>query len=160
MSSLYQLSVRPLTPSDFPDLTAVLDATGLFPPDLLAPMYSDASADAAEPCVWRVVCLDTRVVGFAFSRHETFTEGTWNLLAIAVHPDAQGRGAGRVLLAEIESAVRTHDARLLIIDTDGGDEHAGARAFYNAQGYRHEATIADYWAPGADKLTFWKSLSG
>ena len=39
------------------------------------------------------------------------------------------------------------------------DGYADARAFYLGRGFVEEATIRDFYGPGDNKVTFWKSLA-
>lgn len=48
-------------------------------------------------------------------------------------------------------------ARTLIVDTSSMDDYAQARAFYRRQGLVEEARIRNFYGPGDDKVTFWKS---
>jgi ribosomal protein S18 acetylase RimI-like enzyme len=86
------------------------------------------------------------------------TEGTWNMLLIAVHPDYQNSGRGAALVAHLETVLRTREARLIIVETSGFDEFEQARRFYRKLGYAEEAQIREFYAPGEDKLVFVKAL--
>ncbi len=108
--------------------------------------------------MWLTCKSQGRVVGFCYAVPEKLTAGTWNMLAIAVLPSAQGAGAGRALLKHLESALRDRGQRILIADTSGADAYGGTRAFYRKNGYTQEARIRDFWAAGEDKIVFWKSL--
>ena len=96
--------------------------------------------------------------GFAYARSEELAEGTWNLLALAVKPYLQGQGLGAELVSATEAALSDRNQRILIIDTSGTPDFAPVRTFYEKAGYVEEARIRDYWAPGDDKVTFWKRL--
>jgi len=97
------------------------------------------------------------VVGFGYLRLEPLTEGTWNLLAIAVRTQLQGEGIGRSMMAYVEDLLSSES--VLIVETSGTDEFAATREFYLKCGYIREATIRDYWARGDDKIVFWKRIS-
>jgi len=89
---------------------------------------------------------------------EEMTEGTWNMLAIAVMPARHRSGHGAALVARVEAALRERGARLVIVDTSGTDGFADTRAFYAALSYGEEARIRDFWDAGDDKVTFRKAL--
>ena len=101
---------------------------------------------------------DGAVIGFCYAAQEKLTEGTWNMLAIAVLPEWQGSGTGNALARHLENGLRNDGQRVLIVDTSGADGFAGARAFYQAIGYTEEARVREFWAPGDDKIVFWKAL--
>lgn len=86
------------------------------------------------------------------------TDGTNNLLLIAVHPDHQGRGIGQSLMREVETSLAGDRQRVLLVETSGLPEFARTRAFYNRLGYREEARVRDYYAEGDDMIVFWKAL--
>lgn len=87
------------------------------------------------------------------------TDGTFNMLALAVHPSSQAQGHGAALVAEMESFLAAGGGRLLIVETSGANALAAARAFYRAAGYGEEATIRDFWAAGDDTVVFRKELA-
>jgi hypothetical protein len=41
---------------------------------------------------------DTTITAFAFCQQERLTDGTWNLLAIALLPSQQGQGIGKCMI--------------------------------------------------------------
>jgi len=149
------MNIRPTTPDDIPGLQAVLDATDLFPSEILPDML--AESDDAE-ALWFTCAVDGAAVGFCYTVPEEMTEGTWNMLAIAVMPARHRSGHGAALVARVEAALRERGARLVIVDTSGTDGFADTRAFYAALSYGEEARIRDFWDAGDDKVTFRKAL--
>lgn len=148
---------RPLSRADLPALAGVLEATGLFPAGLLEGMAQPWFA-APDGAVWLVAEGADGVCGFCHAVPEALTDGTWNLLALAVHPAAQGRGVAAALVTAAEAALRGNGARLCIVDTAGTPDYAVARRLYVRLGYREEARLRDFWAEGVDKVTFVKRL--
>lgn len=86
------------------------------------------------------------------------TDGTSNLLLIAVHPEQQGHGIGQALMRDAEVTLATHGQRVLLVETSGLPEFERTRDFYQRLGYTHEARIRDYYAAGEDKIVYWKAL--
>lgn len=150
-------SIRPMMQADLPALRSVLAETGLFPPDLLPDLAAAWLAGEAG-AIWLVGLGPDGVAGFCHARPEALTEGTWNLLALAVHPQAQGQGLGLALVAGAEVALRGAGARLCLVDTAGTPDYAAARRLYRRAGYRAVARIRGYWAEGVDKVTYLKVL--
>ncbi len=146
--------IRQTDPGDVPDLQTVLTETELFPAEFLPGMLDAAGKDQ----VWLTCRADGRAIGLAFAEPEAFTEGTWNMRALAVLPEFHRSGAGRALVQGLEERLRGHGQRLLIVDTSGSETLSVARAFYAAIGYEHEATISDFWSAGDHKVTFRKVL--
>ena len=101
---------------------------------------------------------DSRVQGVAYCAPETMTNGTWNLLLIAVHSDQQGLGFGKQLMSFVEDTLKTMGVRVLLVETSGTDDFARTRSFYENIGYTSEARIRDYYDAGDDKIVFRKAL--
>ena len=151
--------IRPTVHTDLPALEAVVDATELFPSEMLADMTSGFLAGETTGEAW-LTLDDDGPVALAYYAPERMTEGTWNVLAIAVHPDVQGRGHGSALMRHIEAALAERGERVLLVDTSGVPAFDRTRAFYRGLDYDEEARIRDYWAAGDDKVVFRKALQG
>ena len=150
--------IRPTQTTDIPGLETIVAETGLFPPELLAGMINQPTAPDEPAPIWQTALSKGEPVGLCYAREDTFTNGTWNLLAMGVHPDEQGQGIGSALVVSLERRLRDLGARILIIDTMGTEEFAATRAFYLGRGYVQEAVLREFWDVGADKVTFWKKL--
>jgi GNAT superfamily N-acetyltransferase len=68
---------------------------------------------------------------------------------VLVHPDAQGRGIGRLVMAALEAEARAEGRTLLHLDTDA---EATSNRLYAAMGYIMLGTIPG-WALAADGTT-------
>jgi ribosomal protein S18 acetylase RimI-like enzyme len=62
------------------------------------------------------------------------------------------------LLARSESLIRRGGGRRIYIDTSSRPQYEATRAFYRAQGYREEACLEDFYAPGDGKIIYTKAL--
>ena len=144
--------ISPTVPGDLPGLVPIIEATGLFPAEMLPAMFAAEPSFGAPPALWLTA---EGPKGFAYAHQEPFTEAAWNLLAIGVDPVAQRQGVGRALLLEVEARARQAGGQVLLIDTADLPEFAPARALYRGHGYVEEARIRDFWAPSVAKLTFW-----
>ncbi len=153
------MHIRDTQSGDVPGLTRVLEETGLFPVEMLPGLLEAFLSESPSSDVWLTCEQDGEPVGFCYTVPEELAEGTWNMLAIGVRPGLQGKGAGAALVAELEARLRTLGQRVLIADTSGTAEFDRTREFYRKNGYVDEARIRDFWGPGDDKVTFWKSLS-
>ncbi|MBY0442544.1 MAG: GNAT family N-acetyltransferase [Mycobacteriaceae bacterium] len=104
--------------------------------------------------------LDKTIVAAAYYAPEPFSNGMWNLYFLATDPLAHGSGAGSALIRTVEGELKAREetvARTLIVDTSSTDDYAQARSFYLRHGFLEEARIRDFYGPGNDKVTFWKS---
>ena len=148
--------------SDMPDVKAVIDACGLFPGELLDGMTAKYFSGEAQTDSW-LTCVDGKPVAVAYCAPEPMTQGTWNLLLIAVHPDSQGRGYGAAIMRHVEQTLAANGQRLLVVETSGLTSFENTREFYRKLGYHEEARIRDFYQTGEDKIVFRKaikSLSG
>jgi ribosomal protein S18 acetylase RimI-like enzyme len=143
--------------SDLPALEAVLDATELFPSELLEDMTSGFLAGDVGDDVW-LTLDDDGPQALAYYVPERMTEGTWNVLAIAVDPASQGRGHGSALMRHIEETLAARGERVLLVETSGLPAFERTRAFYRGLDYDEEARIRDFYAAGDDKVVFRKAL--
>ncbi len=87
------------------------------------------------------------------------TDRTYDLYWIAVHPDHQGAGGGSRLLEEVERRLRDREARVLVVETSARTSYAETRRFYERRGYREDARIGDFYAPGDDRVIYTKRIS-
>ncbi len=152
---------RPTTPDDTSAILALAVSSGLFPPEgteELATVLNGClrGEHGADHC-W-VTDDDDGAVGVAYYAPERMTDGTWNLLMLAVHPDRQRQGRGASLVRHVESVLAARGARLLLVETSGLESFERTRAFYRSLGYEEEARIRDYYKTGEDKVTFRKRL--
>ncbi len=142
---------------DLSAVSSILDATELFPSEMLANM-AEPFLSGADPHIWLTACEGHDVLGFAYCEPERMTDGTYNLLAIAVDPERQSGGIGRLIVAAVEQAVTDLGGRVLLVETSSLAEYERTRSFYDQLGYGREAVIREFYAKGEDKLVFWKQL--
>lgn len=154
--------IRSTTAADTAALMLLAEALGLFEPQELAELktmllaYLNGETRSGE--FWLTDDDDDHgPVGVAYCAPERMTEGTWNLLFIAIHPDHQGQGRGGQLIRQVEHLLKARGAHLLIAETLA--EFELTRAFYRQCGYREQACIPDFYAPGADKIVYCKPLT-
>lgn len=149
--------IKPTSADDIAGLQAVLEGTKLFPSDMLPDMLAPSLAGETD-AFWLTCHSDGNAVGLCYTVPEEFADGTWNMLALAVHPDLQGKGLGAALVQAAEQHLKDKGQRILIVDTSGTDDFALTRQFYAQNGYEEEARIRDFWADGDAKVTFRKAL--
>lgn len=152
--------IRPTTPNDLTAVLALASAAMSFAPEeleelktILADYFSGKTAHH----FWLTDDGDDGLVAAAYCAPERMTNGTWNLLFIAVHPDYQGQGRGTALIADIEQRLATHNAHLLLVETLASFEHT--RDFYRKCDFKEEARIRDFYELGADKIVYRKILT-
>ncbi len=152
-----KMTIRPLVRADLPAIRAVIDATGLFPSDMLDDMTRDYLAMPDGPDIWLTLDL-SGPIGVAYAAPERMAEGTWNLYLIAIDPGQQGRGHGSAVLRHVEAMLAKRGQRILLVETSGLPAFTATRGFYRANDYGEEGRIRDFYAAGEDKVIFRKSL--
>lgn len=150
-------NIRPAVAEDIPALKRIIEATDMFPPELLEPMIAGFLDGTADREHWTVSGL-SGPNAVAFYRPEEMTAGCWNLLLLAVDPASQGKGIGAAMLEHVERHLSATGERLLIIETSGTEGFTDTRRFYRNCGYLEEARIRDYYDNGDDKVVFRKRL--
>lgn len=138
-------------------LKQVIDATGLFPSDLLDSMLEGFFSPGGDGSVW-LTFEETEVEGVVYCVPEHLAEDSWNMLLLAVHPQSQNRGRGTELVRSLESLLRGKSARLLIVETSGTSAFSGARSSYCKIGFQETGRIPDFYGEGDDKIILYKRL--
>lgn len=78
---------------------------------------------------------DGEPVGVAYCAPEPVTDGTWNLLMLWTRGDRKGQGYSSALISRVEKILNERGVCLLIVETSGLPDFAGARAFYDKCGF-------------------------
>lgn len=153
--------IRAITPADLPALKTVIDACGLFPSEMLDDMiaghFNGQTTGEPTDALWLTID-DGTPFAIAYVVPEPMTDGTSNLLLIAVHPDRQHQGHGSALTRHIEHVLSTRGVRILLVETSGLASFERTRAVYDNLGFEREARIRDFYAAGEDKIVFRKAL--
>jgi ribosomal protein S18 acetylase RimI-like enzyme len=103
--------------------------------------------------------VEGRLLGYACFGPTPSTDGTYDLYWLAVHPDAQGRGAGRQLVRWVETELAGRGARLLVVETSSRATYSRSREFYTRAGYAEAARVRDFYAPADDRIIFTTRLA-
>ncbi len=152
------MDIRPTTADDIPGLKAVAEQTGLFPADMVPELLADFLSEEGNNEIWLTGVEEGTPVAMCYAAPEEMTDGTWNMLAIAVLPELQRQEVGTDMVGAIETLLKQGGQRILVVDTSGKEQFAPARSFYVKNGYTEEARIRDFWSDGDDKVIFRKDL--
>lgn len=104
--------------------------------------------------------LDGQVVGYACYGPIACTISSFDLFWIAVRQDQQGQGLGRHLIEASEQLIQQAGGTRIYIDTSGRSQYEPTRRFYERCGYSADATLADFYAPGDDRVIYAKVVAG
>lgn len=150
--------IRPVVENDIHQLKTVVDSSGLFPSEYLEDMMNDYLTNRESTDIWFTYMQENTPVAIGYCVPEKLTEGTYNLLAIGVREDVQGKGIAGKMMNYIEQELKNKEGRILIVETSSDEAQQKARNFYKKIGYHQEAVIRDFWKEGEDKIVFWKRL--
>ena len=89
-----EYNIRKVIASDVEALKKVLDSSRLFPSEHLNEMISEYLSNPSSEEIWFIYLAGGQPVGFGYCVPEKLTDGTYNLLAIAVDKLSQGGGIG------------------------------------------------------------------
>ncbi|MDO9284689.1 MAG: N-acetyltransferase family protein [Aquabacterium sp.] len=147
------LLIRPSTPADLPAITAiyaeaVLNGTGTFeldPPDQ-AEMARRRDDVLSKGLPWLVAeapgPAGNQVLGYAYANHFRPRRAYRFCLedSIYLHPDARGRGVGRLLLTELVGRCEAAGARQMLA-VIGDAANAGSIGVHAALGFEHTGVL-------------------
>lgn len=151
------LIVRPSTDADLPAITAVyahnvLHGTGTFeldPPD--ATEMARRRADVlSKGLPWLVAESGGQVLGYAYANHFRPRPAYRFCLEDSIYlaPEAQRRGVGRLLLAELVARCEAAGARQMLA-VIGDSANAGSIGVHRALGFQHTGLLkASGWKFG------------
>ncbi|HEX4414994.1 MAG TPA: GNAT family N-acetyltransferase [Lacipirellulaceae bacterium] len=103
--------------------------------------------------------FDHRVCGYACYGPIACTVASFDLYWIAVDPDWQGRGLGGALIEAAKSQIGAAGGLRIYVDTSGQPKYAPTRSFYERYGFRCEARLVDFYAPGDDRIIYTKIIA-
>lgn len=149
--------LRPPRESDVAPIEALLRASGNFNEvEVATAIEMIRSALTSPEGGYHVLVAERegRSLGYALYGATALTDGTFDLYWIAVHPDAHGKGVGKMLLRAVEDAVRERGGRLVVIETSSRADYEKARRLYERAGYERVGRIKDFYREGDDKLTY------
>ena len=86
------------------------------------------------------------------------TQRSFDLYWIAVHDRCRRIGLGTLLLAESEGIIRRMAGRRIYVETSSRLQYEPTRSFYIRNGYRQEALLPEFYAPGDGKIIYMKEL--
>jgi len=152
------MTIRKVIKQDITTLKEVLDSSELFPSEMLDDMIADYFENPDTQDIWFTYVEDEKPLSIGYCAPEKLTEGTYNLYAIAIKKELQGKGVGQKMMNYIESLLQEEGHRILIVETSSDAAFESTKTFYLKCGYTQEATIRDFWKEGEDKVVFWKKL--
>lgn len=150
--------IRPTEPSDAAAIHRIAASERLFDPDEVDCVDELLGDYLTEPnhngYFFLTAEQEGEVIAFACYGPTPLTKGTYDLYWICVEEEARGHGLGRLLIEQVEEAVRHLGGRLLVLDTSGRLEYTDTRVFYEKMGFQRVATVPEFYAPGDDLVIY------
>jgi D-alanine-D-alanine ligase len=98
------------------------------------------------------------VIGYTCFGPVPATMSSYDIYWLAVHTGLRRLGVGKSLIAHAEELIKKQGGRHIYIETSSRDQYATTREFHRTCGYREEAVLKGYYAPGEDKVIYVKVL--
>jgi D-alanine-D-alanine ligase len=150
-------------PSDVTALRRLVAATGVFYPEertiALELLEERLARGAASGYSFFFAERGEELVGYCAWGAVPLTKQSYDLYWIAVSPSCQGEGIGQALMDLAERAVAKKGGGGLYIETSSRAVYDRTRRFYRRAGYAQVAKLADFYAPGDDKVVFRKAIT-
>jgi ribosomal protein S18 acetylase RimI-like enzyme len=158
-----RMKVRPMIATDKPAIMQMLRNMREFKPSevVVAEEVLDSYLHDSIRSGYHVFVaeIDSSVAGYICYGPTPLTEGTWDIYWLAVAPNQQSKGVGKSLLSFAEANIKETAGRMAIIETSSKPEYEASGHFYRTQGYELACRLADFYAPGDDKLILIKRLN-
>jgi ribosomal protein S18 acetylase RimI-like enzyme len=155
-------TIRPMADKDKPAIIQMLRNIPEFKPaevDVAEEVINSYLGDSIRSGYHIFVAeVSASIAGYICYGPTPLTEGTWDIYWLAVAQEQQSQGIGKALLNFAEGDIKERRGRLALIETSSKPEYGATRLFYGAQGYEMACHIADFYAPGDDKVVFQKYL--
>ena len=100
--------------------------------------------------------INGRMAGYSCYGQIPCTESSYDIYWIAVHPDFQKKGLGRMILDETERLIQKSGGMRIYVDTSQSEKYEVTRSFYEHCGYMMLSVLEDFYAHGDGKAVFCK----
>ena len=144
------------------NIRIIVESTGFFSPDEvdIAVELAVTNLRQGDASGYSFLFLDVsgRTVGYTCFGPIPATRSSYDLYWIAVHHDYQGFGIGKEMLRRTEALIRARKGSRIYVETSSREQYVSTRRFYEASGYRQEAFLHDFYAPGDSKVIYVKVL--
>lgn len=152
-----------VAPADRDRVGAIVASSGFF-----SPAETAVAVELVDECLskgpaasgyWFVFAeADGRTLGYACYGHIAATECSYDLYWIAVDEACRGQGLGRRLMDEAERLILAAGGHRVYVETSSRPQYLSTRTFYQRCGYRQDALIEDFYAPGDGKVILVKAI--
>lgn len=100
----------------------------------------------------------SETVGYACYGPIAGTQASFDLYWIAVENTVRGTGLGGRLIERVAASVGAMGGRRIYAETSSRPQYEPTRRFYEAVGFRREALLPDFYAPGDGKIIYLRAI--
>ena len=148
--------------TDVEDIVGIVRSTGFFSDDELviaAELVEERLLKGIESDYYFLFLeINGKLTGYSCYGPVPGTLNSFDLYWIAVKNESRGMGLGRLILEKSEEKIASMNGINIYIETSSRDQYLPTRMFYEACGYKAEAFLKNFYAPGDDKIIYVKSL--
>ncbi|OGR14537.1 MAG: GNAT family N-acetyltransferase [Desulfobacterales bacterium RIFOXYA12_FULL_46_15] len=150
-------------PGDVKQIMDLVEATGFFRPDeieIAGELVQEHLENGPEESGYYFVIASKngRVAGYGCYGPIPCTLTSYDIYWIAVSPDFQGKGLGKIILTEMERLIFEAGGKRAYVETSTQIRYASTRNFYERCGYRCDAILDDFYEPGDGKAIYSKMM--
>lgn len=159
----HTLRVEPSNFADRQGIYAILLHSGIFnqsDAECVDQMFVEAFNQQSDDNYRFISCWEgDQLLGFACYGCESLTHGTWDLFWVCVSNGARRKGAGHMLLAEVQRQAGREYVRLIVIYTSSSGRYAPARRLYESMGFTRTAVVPAYYDENDDLFIYTQRLA-
>lgn len=149
-------------PVDLETVRRIVDSSGFFNPEeieVAVELVAERLSKGEKSGYFFIfVESDGRTVGYACFGPIAGTQCSFDLYWIAVDQDFQGQSIGKELLKKSEEAILAMNGHRVYVETSSRNQYAPTRKFYRRNGYRLDASLKDFYAPGDSKNIYLREI--
>lgn len=158
------LSIRyEAVPEDVKQIRGLVEATGFFRPDEieiaeeLVREHLEKGPDESG-YYFVIASKNGRVIGYGCYGPIPCTLTSHDIYWVAVSPEFQGKGLGKIILTEMERLIFEAGGKRAYVETSTQTRYASTRSFYERCGYRCDVVLDDFYEPGDGKAIYSKMV--
>ncbi len=140
----------------------LVEATGFFRPDeveIAIELVEERLEKGSESGYYFVIVEKLgKVIGYGCYGPIPCTLTSFDIYWIAVSPDLQGQGLGRIILTKMENLIFESNGKRTYVETSTQMRYASTRTFYARCGYHCEVILDDFYELGDGKAIYSKAL--
>ncbi|SLM28165.1 Histone deacetylase superfamily protein [Desulfamplus magnetovallimortis] len=156
-----KISYEPID-GDVEKIEKLVESTGFFRPDeikIALELVRERLEKGAESGYFFVIARKgDKITGYGCYGPVPCTLTSHDIYWVAVSPDLQGRGLGKIILSEMERLISEAGGLKVYVETSMQPGYASTRAFYERCGYNCNVVLEDFYAPGDGKAIYSKTV--